>query len=176
MQPRERIKVAIMAACCNYAPFSALAAEERETLVRRVEKGINNQTVYWCVARALPRSFNDRAFVLQYSANSARVIANLDCKGSVNSTYLVSRLVSGEQSPYDIAAMPAVELCPDATAAARADIAQRQAQRIEHKLTRLHICPKCKHNEATADEYHSRAADEASTHSFQCLRCKHIWR
>jgi DNA-directed RNA polymerase subunit M len=37
-------------------------------------------------------------------------------------------------------------------------------------------CPKCSHGEAYFWSTQTRAADEAETRFFRCLKCKHTWR
>jgi len=37
-------------------------------------------------------------------------------------------------------------------------------------------CPKCGHNEAYFWSTQTRAADEAETRFFRCVKCKHTWR
>jgi len=37
-------------------------------------------------------------------------------------------------------------------------------------------CPKCKHKEAYYWLVQTRAADEAATRFFKCVKCMHTWR
>jgi len=38
------------------------------------------------------------------------------------------------------------------------------------------VCPKCGHKEAYFWSAQTRAADEAETRFFRCVKCKHTWR
>jgi len=38
------------------------------------------------------------------------------------------------------------------------------------------VCPKCGHKEAYFWSAQTRAADEAETKFFKCVKCRHIWR
>ncbi len=38
------------------------------------------------------------------------------------------------------------------------------------------VCPKCGHKEAYFWSAQTRAADEAETKFFKCVKCKHTWR
>ncbi len=63
------------------------------------------------------------------------------------------------------------------------EVEQKKEDQIEVVDKRVEIlpktkedCPKCKHHEAYYTLVQTRAADEAATRFFRCVKCGHTWR
>ena len=173
---RLRMRAAFAEACSHHPAWATVPAEQRETLIRRIERNCLEVTIASCVRDGIDRLYTEKKFVDRYSAECSRVIANLDPDSSVGSPQLLDKLIAEEINPHTIAKMSSYELCPEASRALREDIELRQKQKSLNKVSRAHTCRKCKNNETIKMEYQGRAADESNSHSIKCVHCEYVWR
>jgi DNA-directed RNA polymerase subunit M/transcription elongation factor TFIIS len=73
--------------------------------------------------------------------------------------------------PEDLGDMTEKELCPQATAAERAEIAKRSEQKVAEKESNLFRCPHCGARRCTYREVQRRSLDEAPDYLCYCLSC-----
>lgn len=173
---REIIRGRFIAICAAYEPWNSLAMEHQTTIVRRIERECFAETINSCVRDGIDRLFADKKFTARYSTACSKVMANLDINGSVGSTYLIDRLISGEITPQCAAQSSSMELCPSANATQRDNVAARLRQKPKPKVSRQYTCRKCHGNETIPISYQSRAADEDGTISIKCVNCYYVWR
>jgi hypothetical protein len=148
-----------------------------------------NAAVTACVAAedAPRRQWDSPAFVDAYGARCGVVLAALDpdgpCAKFVSCASLADRLLAAD--PADparpaaaalalaatVGARTAAELCPEAYADERAEIARRSAQRVEVNACTQFQCPHCRARRCTYVERQRRAADEGSDFDCTCLAC-----
>lgn len=179
--PSERITIreAIMVACGGSQEWNDMNDERKETLVRRIERGCFEVCIEECKTQGINRQFSDRKFLNRYSAICSKVIANLDLSGSIGSietSELVTRVVTGELDPHSIARLTSRQLCPAASDKLCKEIEMRKNQKAPHKVSRSYTCRKCERNETIPRPYQSRAADESESTSIKCVHCFHTWR
>jgi DNA-directed RNA polymerase subunit M/transcription elongation factor TFIIS len=173
---RLHIRAAIDAICAESSVWTTLTNADRATFARRIERGCFEVVIEECTICGIDRLFTDKKFVSRYSTTCAKIMANLNTRGAVQSDYLISRIISGEIDPYDIAKMDSYRLCPQASEKERKIIQLRREQKGVMKVSRAHVCSKCGGNATIIQEYQARAGDEGSTHSIKCVICEHVWR
>ncbi len=179
---RERliIRARFAEICQFYPPWNSLTHAEQETKIRRLERNCFGVIIDECTRDGINKVFTDKKFVSRYSAICHKVMANLNVEGSVNSTYMIDKLIAGTVDEYKIGEMTSAELCPEANRALREDIDRRREIKTITKVSREYRCPKCGRNETIPIEYQGRCADEASSRSIKCVAggddCGHIWR
>lgn len=76
---------------------------------------------------------------------------------------------------YDLSEITARVLLPSYTMDIQNNIDLRLRQKIETKVCRLYICPKCKKNETQTQTIQLRREDEGSNVRITCMNCNHIW-
>lgn len=150
--------------------------KRREDIARRIERKCFNFAVQDMINKGKTPILSDEFFILTYSLAASKIVANIDPNSSVGSTYLISKLVSGEISEYDVVDMSSCQLCPQASESERSTIENRQRQHVEQKTSSKYTCSKCGGKKTTSIEYQSRASDEAPTFSIRCIQCGHVWR
>ncbi len=144
-------------------------------IARRIERSCNNASIDQAKCFGIVASFAEPKYVNLYSSQCSRVVANLSVETAFNS-YLIDKIAAGEIDANTIADLKNADLNPDAAINERTEIALRQNQKTELKVSRLHTCRRCNGNETTKIEYQSSAADEASSHSIKCICCGYVWR
>lgn len=149
---------------------------DKDTFIRRIERSCYNCAIDECTTAGIERKFTDPKFRDRYSSICAKINANLDMCSQIGSTYLMDNIMNGNIDSNDIASMTSYQLCPGATQPLRDNIDFRQKQKVDQKVSRLHICDKCGKNETTQYKYQGRSADESENISYQCVHCKHVWR
>ncbi len=176
--PPQRINIRCRFAiiCDRYPRWAALPVNDRERLVRHIERSCFTLAVNECTIAGINRVFTEARFVARYSAICSKVLANLDTTGSVGSTYLIDRIITGTVDPLTVADMGSIDLCPAASKEEREMIERRQGAKTELKVSRAYTCSKCHGNETIPIKYQSRAADEDSSTSIKCVTCGNRWR
>jgi predicted RNA-binding Zn-ribbon protein involved in translation (DUF1610 family) len=120
------------------------------------------------------RQWDSDAFVGLYSGRCSTVNDLLDPESASCRAYgpqIVARLLSGALSPGALGDARAAALCPEATAAERAQIAQRIEQKVVKKTSALFRCPRCGARNSTYREVHTRGLDEAADIHCTCVEC-----
>lgn len=177
--PKERLVIYEMfsSACSKYAPWNAVKPDEQSSIIRRLERSCMIKVSAECKIEHIDRLWDNAKFVARYSAECARVIANIDITSSVGSTYTIANIISGEIDPKNIASMTNCDLCPGASEKEREYINLRKKQIIVRKTTDKHQCGKCGAREAEGmGEIQDRALDEPSKFKFRCIVCSHEWK
>lgn len=121
------------------------------------------------------RQWDAPAFVDMYSAKCGKINVLLDPVSSACTAYgatIVPRLLDGTLRASEIGDATSCELCPDATASERAEIANRLNQKVKEKVSNLFKCPYCGAREAVYREVHTRGLDEMPDYFCRCVSCK----
>ncbi|QJX71649.1 transcription elongation factor A protein [Faustovirus] len=156
--------------------FNELDEERATALIRRIERSCLNATVAHCEKDGIPRNWLDKSFVQVYSTECYRITANLAPDSTVGSSYLARQLIAGEVDANNITLLTSHQLSPLSTQSERDMIKRRKEQKIELKICKAYVCPKCKKNETTYREVQTRAADEAGTFFIECVTCGYSWK
>jgi DNA-directed RNA polymerase subunit M/transcription elongation factor TFIIS len=175
-EPRKLVQTVMAATCDQYDKWQCLPDDTRSTLVRRMERGCFEVVIEAAKRDGVDRRFANAGFASRYSAVCARLIANLDVNGSVQSTYLIDGIINGTIDVYEASRLDSCGLCPEASQKERDMIAVRRTQTAVKKVSRAHRCYKCGKNETLPVAYQARCADEDSSQSIKCVHCGNIWR
>lgn len=146
------------------------------SLVKALEGGAYNAVVSTCKASEVPqrRNWDSEQFKALYSERCGVLACLLDPESSQTRKYgatLGPRLLSGECDARAAGAMSARDLCPEASAAERRDIALRLEQRIDEKESNLFGCPYCGVRRCKYKEVQRRSLDEPPDYDCRCLAC-----
>jgi len=141
------------------------------TMVRRMERSCMNAVLEECEHSGIDRRFTDQKFIARYSAAAMKVADALE-----RSEYLLASLIDETIDCNDVGKLSSMELCPDASAKERAEIAERKRQKTANKVSRAHVCRVCGGDKTIKIEQQSRAVDELSTWSIKCTDCGNVWR
>lgn len=147
-----------------------------ETIVRRIERGCFNATIESCKRDGIDRLFSEPKFKSRYSATIAKILSNLDPEMTPHVERLFVQIAYGNIDPNNLAQMTSVELCPEVSEKIRFDLQQRLDQTIARKVSRQFTCRRCGKNETVFEEQHTRATDEESGKSIQCVHCQKVWK
>jgi DNA-directed RNA polymerase subunit M/transcription elongation factor TFIIS len=174
----QRIEIAklIAEAFHCFDKFDNLDNDRKCALVRRVERSCLNETVAYCEKQGIPRNWLDKNFVQVYSTECYRIVANLAPGSTVGSSYLAEQLLNGDIDANNITQLTSHQLSPLSTQSERDMIKRRKEQKIELKICKAYVCPKCKKNETTYREVQTRSADEPGTFFIECVKCGHSWK
>jgi DNA-directed RNA polymerase subunit M/transcription elongation factor TFIIS len=122
------------------------------------------------------RQWDSPPFVDIYSTRCGTIAGLLDPTSSSCRAYgatLVQRLLAGALRPEQLGELTEKELCPQAMAAERAEIAKRSEQRVAEKESMMFRCPHCGQRRCTYREVQRRSLDEAPDYLCFCLNCNH---
>ncbi len=192
---RNRERDTIYSCCASYGGFGELSDDERQKLVRLIERSILNRAIDNAQQDNVANFWEIPGFVDIYSNVGYRVNVNLDMDSSVNcdhipnvASYLISRLVgymlkkrdasyTGEViNPMQVAYLDDMDLNPYINRHIVDQIAIRGEQRIEVKYSTMYKCGKCGEKRVHCKEWQSRCSDEGSTLYITCLECGHEWK
>ena len=173
---RTQMREVFANACANHPSWNNVTEENKDMITRRIERNCFEVTLTMCTADGINRLFTEKKFVERYSTNCNRVIVNLDVLSEVGSSYLLDNIIADNINPYKVAELESKDLCPYASKTEREEIAVRQGQKADIKVSTKYTCYKCKNNETTQREYQSRASDESSSLSIKCIHCEYVWR
>jgi len=123
------------------------------------------------------RNWDTPQFIDIYSTRCGAVYCLLDPVSAPCREYgpqVVPRLLAGELAPAALGDLAERDLCPQAMAAERAEIAARCAQRVVAKESAIFQCPHCKERRCTYTEVQRRSLDEPPDYICMCLneRCR----
>lgn len=125
------------------------------------------------------RQWDSPAFVDIYGTRCGTINGLLDPSSSACRTYgatLVAQLFDGTIAPAMLGDMTSKDLCPQATAAERAEIERRATQKVQLKESTLFRCPHCGERRCTYQEVQQRSLDEAPDYLCRCLSCNHRFK
>jgi len=174
--PRETVRRmfvrTLMSALESYALDRELALET----ARDIEVSCYNAAVRTSKESEDPprRQWDSPAFVDIYGTRCGTINGLLDPSSSACRAYgatLVTRLFDGAATPATLGDMTSKELCPQATAAERAEIDKRAVQKVQMKESTLFRCPHCNERRCTYQEVQRRSLDEAPDYLCRCLSC-----
>jgi len=157
-------------------PGYALDRERALETARDIEVSCYNAAVRTSKESEDPprRQWDSPAFVDIYGTRCGTINGLLDPNSSACHAYgatLVPRLFDGTVSPATLGDMTSKELCPQATAAERAEINKRAVQKVQMKESTLFRCPHCNERSCTYQEVQQRSLDEAPDYLCRCLSC-----
>lgn len=155
--------------------FAALDGEKQNAIARRLERACFNLSIDIANLNNVPAVFDNGRFVQIYSAECMRILWNISPSVAYNS-YFVDSILSGVIDVTKVGSLKNEDLNPEVSKKERDEIAARQNQKTEIKVSRKYKCKKCGGNETIPIEYQGRAADEASSKSVRCIACGHVWR
>jgi DNA-directed RNA polymerase subunit M/transcription elongation factor TFIIS len=190
--PRETIRRLFVRTLMRAAPAFARERERALEAARAIEVSCFNAAVRASKESEEPprRQWCSPAFVDIYSTRCGTITALLDPASTASRAYpaapLAERLLlscfgetlggPGEGlsplRPDDLGDLTEKELCPQATAAERAEIAKRSVQKIVEKESNLFRCPHCTERRCTYQEVQRRSLDEAPDYFCRCLNPK----
>lgn len=175
--PREIIRRlfvrTLMAADARYGADRAKALEDAS----KIETSCYNAAVRLSKESEEPprRQWDSPPFVDVYSSRCGAICRLLDPGSSACRAYgpgLALRLLGGELAPEALGDLSEKELCPQASAAERAEIAERSQQKVIEKESNLFKCPHCGERRSTYQEIQRKSLDEGSDYLCRCLNRK----
>lgn len=177
MEERNTIRRLFEEALARAGAPAGRAAE----VARITETSCYNAVVKSCrdSDEPLQRRWDAQAFVDAYSTRCGTILLQLDPDSSVCRAYgatLAARLLAGEAAVADPGRLSEKELCPQATATERAELARRAEQKVAEKESVLFRCPFCGVSRCTYREVQRRALDEAPDYVCFCLGCKRAFK
>jgi hypothetical protein len=176
--PREVMRRMFVRSLMDAEPEYARNPEVALDMARRIEVACYNAAIRASIESEDPpqRHWGAGSFVDTYSARCGTIRGLLDPASSACRAYgpqLSPRLLSGAITPAQLGHMAAEDICPQALAAERAEVATRSAQKIDIKGVSIFECTFCKERNCTYQAVQLRSLDEASDYICYCLECKH---
>lgn len=175
--PRETIRRLFVATLIRASPEYARHRERALETARTIEVSCFNAAVRASKESEEPprRQWDSAPFVDIYSTRCGTIAGQLDPASGPCLAYgatLTGRLWAGDLRPEDLGTMTEKELCPAATAAERAEIEKRLAQKVVEKESNLFRCPHCGARRCTYRGVQRRSLDEAQDYLCYCIECK----
>jgi len=151
----------------------------KKVITKNIEKGVFNYTIKAAKDRNVVRKWDNPFFVMLYLDKIRSIYNNLNKKGIVNNTTLLTRLKKGEFPPHELAFMKHHQMCPEKWNKLIADKIERDdnATKVDYSAaTDEFTCWKCKGTKCTYYQLQTRSADEPMTTFVCCLSCANRWR
>lgn len=172
---RATMRTTFMRVLNTHGSFTLLPLQDRDTIVRRIERSCFNTSITKAETAGVVTTFTGKKFIELYSAECSRILHNISSNTAFNS-YLIDKIITFEVDLNTIADLKSEDLNPEVSAAEREEIRIRMCQKTERKVSYKYKCKKCGGNETIPLEYQGLAVDEASSHSIKCINCENVWR
>jgi len=163
-------------ACDKHEKWRTIDIETRRSIVRRIERSCHRNTINTCERDRINRTWEEPAFVSRYSACCYRVLSNLDCDSSINSTHLINEIINKRIDPRVAGEISSATLYPKGSATERDIIAIRREQKIQEKFSEKYKCSKCHARKCVWYGVQTRGLDEPEDKHCRCLECGHQWK
>ena len=146
----------------------------------RLERSIYN----YCIRKIYNSNFIDadnineqmiRTFLSIYEGRTQTILANIDSKSEVSSTYLSQKIRNNEINIKKLPEYNIFELNPIHNKEYYDYIEKRNNLVENFEKYSDHICKNCKQQKVIIKSYQSRGADESETISAFCANCKSKW-
>ena len=148
-------------------------------IVRNLEKGIYNYTIWKTRNRHQPCVWENVLFTNLYKNKLKQICANLIPTSYVHNTELLQKLKNGQFKPHEIAFASPCELFPNRWEKIINEKQKRDSMmsEIDNSIaTNQFTCARCKGTKTTYYTMQTRSADEAETVFITCLGCGRRWR
>jgi Transcription factor S-II (TFIIS) len=144
-----------------------------------LEKGIFEASYDTAVKQYIPVSWKSSAFCEVYRQIVRSILSNIHPKSPVCNTRLLSRVIEGEFTLYNLPFMSSYEMFPEHWFVLKDKLLQREQKILEGNRSRAtdqFKCRRCHKSECTYYELQTRSADEPMTIFITCLNCGKEWR
>ena len=147
--------------------------------IRQLEKGIFENAFKYAQKNYVPRSWKSPIFVEIYRQLVRLVLSNIHPDSPVKNPRLLSRILDGEFTLYELPSLTSYEMFPEKWFELRDKQLQREQKILEGNKSRAtdqFKCRRCGKRECTYYELQTRSADEPMTIFVTCLNCGKEWR
>ena len=147
-----------------------------DSIVQNLEKGIFNETIYFCKKNNYELKWSNLLFSKKYSQLARKVIANLTYTS--NSASVKGKILENVFLPETIASKTHEELNPEQYAELKHKIMSKyiNVNTVEQQHDGFFKCGKCKSMKTTYTQAQTRSADEPMTTFVTCLNCNNRWK
>ncbi len=147
--------------------------------IRQLEKGIFDNAFNYAQKNHVPRSWKSPIFIEIYRQIIRSVLSNIHPDSPVKNPRLLSRILDGEFTLYELPSLTSYEMFPEKWFELRDKQLQREQKILEGNKSRAtdqFKCRRCGKRECTYYELQTRSADEPMTIFVTCLNCGKEWR
>jgi DNA-directed RNA polymerase subunit M/transcription elongation factor TFIIS len=144
-----------------------------------IEKGIYNNTITFSENKNIIKKWENPIFLNIYKQFGIKVYSNINPDSYINNTRLLTRLLNGEFTAYDLASMDHQRMHPAAWKELIDERTKRDRTLYEinkEMATDIYKCGKCHKRECTYYQLQTRSADEPMTTFVTCINCGHRWK
>jgi transcription elongation factor S-II len=147
--------------------------------IRSLEKGIFETAHNYANKNHVPRNWKSPIFTEIYRQVVRSVFSNIHPDSPVKNLRLLTRILDGEFTLYELPSMTSYEMFPEKWFELRNKQLQREQKILEGNKSRAtdqFKCRRCGKRECTYYELQTRSADEPMTIFVTCLNCGKEWR
>jgi DNA-directed RNA polymerase subunit M/transcription elongation factor TFIIS len=162
--------------CERYTGWEDLGPEKQQSMVRKMERSCYNAAIDICELEGIVPSFNEPKYVHRYSEVYSRILSNINIEDAGKSDHFIRQLIKGAIDPKMVSKLSSFELNPEPSMDIIEELNARMSQDTGTKVSNAYKCKRCGGNETTCIQQQTRASDEASTLSIECVHCKSVWR
>lgn len=148
-------------------------------VIRLLEKGIFDATFNYAHKNHIPRNWKSPIFTEVYRQITRTVFSNIHPDSPVKNPRLLTRVLDGEFTLYELPFMTSYEMFPEKWFELKDKLLQREQKILEGNKSRAtdqFKCRRCNKRECTYYELQTRSADEPMTIFITCLNCGKEWR
>jgi DNA-directed RNA polymerase subunit M/transcription elongation factor TFIIS len=156
-------------------------AERATELAGRIEAAMFERVTAHCKASShmYQARWDNELFFGRYKDRLSIVLNHIvpdTITNKLHGAEALEKLKSGALAPEALAVMEDTELCPKAIERERAEIADRNKQRVVEKFSTLFQCRICKDRRCSIREVQTRSLDEAADFFCTCLTCGNVFK
>ncbi len=147
--------------------------------IRLLEKGVFEAAFNYAYKNHIPRNWKSPIFTEIYRQIVRTVFSNIHPDSPVKNPRLLTRVLDGEFTLYELPAMTSYEMFPEKWFELKDKLLQREQKILEGNKSRAtdqFKCRRCGKRECTYYELQTRSADEPMTIFITCLNCGKEWR
>ena len=152
---------------------------DNETISRKVEKSIFNDTIKYTKKNNIQRKWKNKIFKSLYISRIRSIYSNIKEDSYLKNKKFKNRILNGEINPENISKLSNYDIFPENWKDLIEENMKKDKLKYELKpeaMTDIFKCHRCGGRSCTYYEVQTRSADEPMTQFITCLDCNNHWK
>jgi DNA-directed RNA polymerase subunit M/transcription elongation factor TFIIS len=147
----------------------------KEAIIKAIEQGCLNRAIKKAKTYNIRCIWKEEQFVNLYHSICYKVSINIDKNSSINSSFIIDKILNNSIDLKTIANMTSKELYPKKYEKLEEKMHKRHNLERKIKFSERYQCKKCKRNQTTTERCYNRSLDEGVNLTIRCLFCGNSW-
>jgi DNA-directed RNA polymerase subunit M/transcription elongation factor TFIIS len=147
----------------------------KEHIIKYLERGCLNRSIEKSKTYNIRCVWTNEKFIDLYHSICYKVSCNIDSTSSVESNYIIQKIMNNGVKSINVANMTSKELCPKKYEQLDKKLNKRTNLERKIKFSEMYRCSKCKRNQTTTERRYARSWDEGTDLTINCVNCGYSW-